>query len=233
MPVPQWRTPSKKAVRRAERRPLHRELIVDTALRIVDSVGLDGLSMRRVAAELDTGPASLYAHVNNKDELIELLVDRIIGEIPLPGPADPDRWQEQLKQFLRDQKRVLEAHRDIVRGLLGTIPTGYNGLIGGETMLTLLRTGGLPDQITAFGVDLLSLYVQAHAYESSLRLASPEGEPEEQYRQIGEFFAALPAERFPTMVSMAATLMQGTDVDRFEFGLDLLIRGLAAHAEPQ
>ena len=84
LPEPPWRRRSKKT----RRQVLDRDRIVEVALRIIDEEGIDGLSMRRIAEELDTGPASLYAHVSGKEELLDLVLDRVIGEIELPEP-DP------------------------------------------------------------------------------------------------------------------------------------------------
>src|SRR4051812_33640224 len=83
-----------------KRRTLNRDAIVDVALAIVDEDGLEGLSMRRVAERLDTGPASLYTHVANRDELTELVYDRVLTEAHVPEP-DGRRWEEQLSDALR------------------------------------------------------------------------------------------------------------------------------------
>src|ERR687888_2227530 len=86
IPEPPWKAAPRE---RPARTPLTREAIVDAALRVLAREGADGLSMRRVAEELGAGPASLYWHVASKDELINLLIDRVTSEIPLP-PPDPD-----------------------------------------------------------------------------------------------------------------------------------------------
>src|SRR5207247_9642587 len=92
IPDPPWRVDTRARAR--PRVPLTRDAIVEAALHVLDREGLDGLSMRRVAEELGTGAASLYWHVRNKDELIQLLSERLAAEIELPAP-DPSRWQEQ------------------------------------------------------------------------------------------------------------------------------------------
>src|SRR5215475_15592084 len=88
LPVPGWKRTRQPS---APRPQLSRDLIVDTAMKLLDADGLDGVSMRRVAEVLGTGPASLYAHVANKDELLDLLLDRVVAEIEVPDP-DPQRW---------------------------------------------------------------------------------------------------------------------------------------------
>src|SRR6478736_6381872 len=75
------------------------ERIVDAAMALMAEQGYDAVSMRSLAKALDTGPASLYAHVANREELDQLVLDRIIADFEVPAP-DPERWMEQLKQVL-------------------------------------------------------------------------------------------------------------------------------------
>src|SRR5262245_45383985 len=155
IPDPPW---ARRPPRRTAPRPqLSREAIVDAALRVLDAEGLDALSMRRVAEEAGAGTTSLYWHVANKEQLLQLIFDRVIAEIELPAP-DPARWQEQLKEMGRAWRGVQKRHRDIARISLGRIPLGPNGLQAMEWLLGLLRAAGLPDRTAAFAGDLLTLY---------------------------------------------------------------------------
>jgi AcrR family transcriptional regulator len=228
IPEPPWlRT---RAHRAPARPPLSREAIVDAALRIVDREGLDATSMRRVADELGTGPSSLYWHVRNKDELLQLVLDRVAGEVEL-APLDPEHWQEQLKLLARELRRVLTAHRDIARVTFGTIPAGPNALRVVEWMHALLREAGLPDRTVAFVGDLCGLYVGAYAFEESLGLGSPTGEdlpPHEVLAMLREYWATLPPAQFPHTLALLDVLFTGSPDDRFEFGLDVIVRGLAS-----
>ena len=151
-PAPWQRTPARAGRRRRD--PITQEAIVETALRILDSEGLDGLSMRRIAEELDTGAASLYWHVGSKDGLLDLLFDHVIGEQQVPKP-DPARWQEQLKQVARTQRATILRHRDIVAISLGRIPMGPHALRYSEAVLAILRAGGVPDWLAVAGQQLL------------------------------------------------------------------------------
>jgi AcrR family transcriptional regulator len=230
VPEPPWLRARKP--RAAPRAPLTREAIVEAALRVLDREGLEATSMRRVAEELGTGPSSLYWHVRNKDELLQLVFDRVAGELELP-PLDPEHWQEQLKTVAREMRRVLAGHRDIARVSLGSIPVGPNVLRVSEWMLALLRGAGLPDRTVVFVGDLFGLYVGAFAFEESLGLASPTGEelaPEQIIAMLRDYWASLPPARFPNTVALADELVQGGPDERFEFGLDVIVRGLAAQA---
>lgn len=212
--------------------PLSREAIVEAALRVIDAGGLEGTSMRRVAEELGTVQSALYWHVRSKDELLQLVLDRVAGEVELPEP-DPANWQEQLKTLGREMRRVMTSHRDIARVTLGSIPVGPNVIGVMEWMLGLLRAAGVPDRTAALAGDLFALYVGAYAYEESLGLASPTGEdlpPEEVTTMLRDYWASLPASRFPNIVALGDTLFEGGPEERFEFGIDVLVRGLAAQA---
>src|ERR1700712_4148964 len=101
-------TPPKPHGRRARpaKAALSRELIVGTALELLKAEGYEATSMRRVAQALDTGPASLYVYVANREELLELMLDRAIATVPLPAP-DPARWRDQLKALLTAMSKMM------------------------------------------------------------------------------------------------------------------------------
>jgi AcrR family transcriptional regulator len=217
--------------------PLSRDAIVDAAIRILDREGVDGVSMRRIAQDLDTGPSSLYAHVANKQELLELIIERIAATLHIPEP-DPRRWKAQLKRLCLDLYAALTAHADIARAALGFIPTGPQALRFSEGMLAIALAGGVPPQVAAWAVDRIFLYVNADAFEGTLYNAQPVPEgltPQAHMHrfiaQLREYFQALPADRFPSITAHAEELTTGNGQQRFEFGLDLLIDGLDRHVK--
>jgi AcrR family transcriptional regulator len=229
VPEPPWKTPPK----RPARAPLTREAIVDAAFRVLDRDGVGGLSMRRVAEELATGAASLYWHVANKDALIDLMVDRVAGEVPLPE-ADPAHWQEQLRAWVLEVRRVFDRHPGVAALTLGRIPVGPNVVRWAEWTLALLRGAGIPDKVAAFAGDLLGLYMGATAYEATLPpMVSPTGQPlsaEESVAMIRDYFASLPADQFPNVLATLDELFGGGVEERFELGLEVILRGLASYA---
>jgi AcrR family transcriptional regulator len=228
IPPPPWRRP-KKGTR--QRRPLSQELIVDTAMRILDAEGYDALSMRRVALDLQTGPASLYAHVANKDELLELMIDRIVGELEVPAP-DPARWQEQIIEAGMRAYGVWTRHPGIARAALANIPVGPNSLRYAEGLLAILRAGGVPDERAGWFVDRLSLYLLADAFEETLhreRGRESEEDARAYFQQIRAYFESLPPGRFPVITSMVDALIGGTGDERLRYGLELMVRGLASY----
>lgn len=216
--------------RKPRERTLSQAAIVDAALEIVDRDGLDALTMRAVAHALGTGPASLYAHVASKEQLIELLVERVIGEVEFGGAPDPERWAEQIKETAGNMRRVFGSHGDLARASFGRIPVGRNALRGAEWMMAVMRAGGLSDRVTGLAVDLIALYTMAIAYEDGLAVAGGNS-LEEMVEFIGrlrEYYESLPRDRFPNFVALAGELTAGDENTRFEFGLEVLMRGLEA-----
>ena len=182
----------------AQRRsPLSREAIVAAALKILRAESIDAVSMRRVAAELGTGAASLYAHVANKDELLELVFDEVVGEVPLPEP-DPARWQEQLRTVWTDSHAALARNGDIARVALGRVPMGPNALRIAEATMAILRAGGVPDRAVAWAVDVVGLYVAANAVEGAVHTANQKAGPRPRASTIAEVGAATSPRSRPT-----------------------------------
>jgi AcrR family transcriptional regulator len=231
VPPPPWQRAPEPITRRRE--PITREAIVETALRLLDRDGLDELSMRRIADELDTGPASLYRHVGSKEGLLDLVFDRVIGEQEVPDP-EPERWPEQVKEVARTLHATIARHPDVVRISLGRIPTGPNALRYSERLLAILRTGGLSDGLAVAGSQLLMIVVNGFALEENVSLKSPSGadaKPDEVQSMVRDYFGSLPQERFPNLTAVAAELAH-VDMDaRFELLLDLFVGGLAARTE--
>jgi len=218
--------------RRAGRpRTLDRAAVVDAALRVLDADGLDAVTIRRVAQELGTSGTALYTYVQDKDQLVDLLLDRVIGEIDLTTISADLPWPEQVREFARAIRRMFASHRDIARATLGRIPQGENALVLLNTMLGRLRAANVPDEVIALGADLLPLYVGAVSYEESIMAPEVAQDPEWLEHFVGElraYFERLPQDRFPHIVALAGPLT--ANADRFEFGLDVIVRGLESRA---
>jgi AcrR family transcriptional regulator len=224
---PWWRTRGEAG--RGERRPLTRDAIVEAALAVLDRDGLSGLSLRRLAQELGAGAASLYWHVGNKEELLSLMLDRIVGESRPPDP-DPANWQEQVKEMARETRRLMRSHRDAAQISLGRIPAGPQSMPVLERYLAVLAAAGLPARVIAYASDMFALYVGGFAFEESMQVP-PLGDESASTAQLTEYFRSLPPDEFPTLVRLADDLTAGDPDERFEFALELLVRGLEAMAK--
>jgi len=202
---------------------------VDAALQVLDAEGLDAVTMRRVAQALNTGPASLYAHVADKDEMVQLVFDRVLSEVEYPQQIDAERWDEQLKDVCRSVRAALGRHRDIARAGLGNIPTGEGALPGMNAIVGLILAGGVSERVASLSVDILGLYLTATAYEESLdSFPGSEKASEDFHVELQNFFISLPVEKYPYLHMLAGPLTDGDGDHRFEFGLDILVRGIAS-----
>ena len=242
IPPPPWARESGARKTRADKPALSREAIVAAAIRIIDEEGFDAVSMRRVAQEFGTGAASLYAYVANKDELLDLLVDEVMAEsaVGVMEPAeDVGEWQEQIKTLVRAAYHTLISHRDIAKALLGRIPFGPNGLRNVESLLTLLRAHGMPDYVAAYFGDLMGQYIVGTAIEDYMwQQRYPDATPEQvrvAMGEVGDYLESLPKAQFPNLTELARVMVgenaadpQTPMFDRFELGLDILVRGLAS-----
>jgi AcrR family transcriptional regulator len=205
------------------------EQVVAAAIAVLDEAGVAGLSMRKVAEQLGTGAATLYAYVSGREELLELVFDELVGSVPLPSTPDPEHWREQVVAAMRSLHSILVSHRDAALAGLGRIPTTPKTMAATEVIGGLMRAGGLSDRVIALGLDAMMLYVCASAFEDSLfdRTMSPE-ELFAYHDSVHRFFSALPADRFPVLASLVGPLTGPDGAERFDFGLEVLIAGLEA-----
>jgi AcrR family transcriptional regulator len=239
IPQPPWqRLPDRSARRRRD--PISRDAIVDTAIRLLDAEGLDALSMRRIADELGTGAASLYWHVGSKDGLLDLVFDKLIGQVAIPDPV-PGRWREQLKDVARSQRAVSLRHPYVVRISIGRIPMGPNALRYSERVLAILASGGLPRRLAVQGSHLLISTVNGFTLDETgvgddpTRDAAPPSVreyrgPDQPAGMIRDYVASLPPRAFPNLVAMADEYGHSDPDERFELLIDIFVDGLARRA---
>ena len=204
--------------------------IVDTALAVIATEGYEALTMRRLAGALDTGPASLYAHVVNKADLNELLISRLCAELVLPEP-DPTAWREQIRGVCSQLRDQYLNYPGISRAALAMAPTDLETVRVTEGMLGILLAGGIAPQAAAWAVDALLLYVAAYCLEVSIahqRAAEDDAPWVVNRAELRRRFTALPAATFPHTTRHAAELTAGEGHDRFDFTLGLMIDGLAS-----
>lgn len=235
------REDAKRGQRHQPRRAaaLSRDEIVRAAMRVADAEGPDAISMRRIARELNAGTMSLYWHIGSKEELLDLMIDAIIGEAEEPGlPAD---WRTGLRAMACATRATLHRHRWAVNFMGGRPPSGPKSLRNLERSLGVLDHLGL-DLATAMAVLMaVGTYVLG-AVLREIQEANGERYLAEQFADISDAEKqAVLAEftervresgRFPHMVAM---MTEGIDPDaaetrdeRFEFGLDCLLDGIAA-----
>ena len=146
--------------------------------------------MRRVAAALDTGAASLYVYVANREALFQAMLDRVTATIELED-ADPSRWRIQLHTLLRRMHRALVAHPGIAAMTLADPPTTEAILRLTENLLGILLAGGLDPQDAAWTCDILVLLVTAVASEDDVRRSRGRGEDDDPRGKVDELYRDL------------------------------------------
>jgi AcrR family transcriptional regulator len=211
---------------RPAKAPLSEDAVVDAALAILKSEGLDAVTMRRVAAALDTGPASLYVYVSGREGLLQAMQDRTIASIKLDQP-DPARWRPQLYSLLQRTYRALAAHPGIAALAMAHPLTTESALLHQENLLATLLAGGLDPQDAAWAADIFAALVTHAAIEDDVRRA----DRQDLARQLHQLFTGLPPDRFPLITAHAAQLVAGHSDERFRFAIDVVIDGLLARAE--
>ncbi|KOG89498.1 TetR/AcrR family transcriptional regulator C-terminal domain-containing protein [Streptomyces varsoviensis] len=222
--------PEAEAASKPRRRkvPITVEQVVDTALNVVATEGYEALTMRRLAGALDTGPASLYAHVVNKADLDELLIGRLCAGLVLPEP-DPAAWRAQIRGVCVQMRDQYLEYPGISRAALAMAPTDLEIVRVNEGMLAILLAGGVAPQDAAWAIDALFLYVAAYCLEISIARRRAEDDDIAWVRDRAELtrrFTALPPDTFPLTTRHAAELTAGEGHERFDFTLDLMISGL-------
>ncbi|WP_078851177.1 TetR/AcrR family transcriptional regulator [Streptomyces sp. NRRL S-237] len=133
--------------RRKGRQPaLSRAQIVAAAVRLLDAEGIEELSMRKLGTGMGAAATSLYRHVTGKDELIELVLDEVYGELEVPGAASAAEWRDAVCRGGHELRAMALRHPWVasVIGRVGPARLGPNLMRVSERMLALFRTGGFP-----------------------------------------------------------------------------------------
>jgi AcrR family transcriptional regulator len=169
--------------------PLSEDAVVDAALAILKSDGLEAVTMRRVAAALDTGAASLYVYVSGRDGLLQAMLDRVTATIELEAP-DPSRWRAQLHSLLQRMRLTMVAHPGIAAVALADPPTTEAVLQVTENMMGILLAGGLDAQDAAWTCDILVLLVTGVASEDVVRRSRGPSDDNDGSEQIEELYGS-------------------------------------------
>jgi AcrR family transcriptional regulator len=205
--------------------PLSEKAIVDAALAILRSDGLEAVSMRRVAAALDTGAGSLYVYVAGREGLLQAMFDRVIATIELEAP-EPDRWRAQLLSLLERLRDALVAHPGMAAATMVDPTSTEVALRLLENMLGLLFAGGLDAQDAAWAADVLAAQVTYAAIEAGARHTDTSTLAD----QVGARFSRLPPDQYPLITAHIAQLVAGDATERFRFAIDSLLDGVLTRA---
>ncbi|WP_327256522.1 TetR/AcrR family transcriptional regulator [Streptomyces sp. NBC_01244] len=221
----------------ARRPPVTLAGIVAGALELIDREGLAALSMRNLAAELQTGTTTLYRYVSGKDEVLVLVADVVLGEARFRRPVEGLGWRPFLEELARSIRTVLSAHPNIAALLATAIPVGPNSLRARELALGVLRDRGFDRTLAADVYTALAHQVFASVLQETTNDFRTGGLGASKGLTLRDFYRSLPAEEFPQLVELADALTSRTGTEEFEFGLGCLLDGvelrLRRATEPQ
>jgi AcrR family transcriptional regulator len=215
-----------------QRRPatsLSRDKVFAAAVVIADVDGLAALTMRSLAQKLGVKPMSLYYYVRNKEEILDGIVDSVFAEIELPEVGR--EWRAQVRRRAQSARHVLGRHPWALALMETRTDPGLATLRHHDAMLGTLRAAGFSLPLTAHAYVIIDAYIYGFALqEASLPFEGAESAGE----VAGSIMQGFAVGDYPHLVEFATqhVLQPGYDFGaQFDFGLDLILDGLAAQLE--
>jgi AcrR family transcriptional regulator len=206
------------------RERLSRERVLETAMKRADAGGLEALTMRTLADELEVAPMALYRHVANKDDLIDAMVDVVFAEIGVP-PGGGD-WKSAMRQRAMAVRDALLRHRWAIGLMESRRNPGRANLRHHDAVIGRLRAAGFSVAMVAHVYSLLDSYIYGFAL-TKMNL------PFESTEDVGvvaqTMLEPFPVNEYPNMVEILTehVMKPGYDYgDEFEYGLDVILDGL-------
>jgi len=206
---------------------LSRAGIVGAAVGVMRAEGLQKVTMRRLAQELDTGPASLYVYLRNTAELHAAILDELLGTLRPPAGGG---WRERIEDLLGGYTALLFEHPGLARSALVSRPGGEHYLNLIETLLALLDEGGVPPGQAAWGVDILLQYATATAAEQSGRDESVLAQ--DDWDALTRALHGVDRRTHPQIAALSGHLISGTPEERLSWGFNTLLNGVLGTPTP-
>lgn len=204
--------------------PLTGDRVLDGALALADRIGLEALTIRRLADELGVKPMTIYHYVPSKDAIVDGMVERVFAEIDLPPEDLP--WTQAVRVRCLSSRHALNRHPWAAPLMESRMSPGPVSLRHHEAVLACLRRGGLSWQLTAHAYAILDSYIFGFAFEEAHVPSTGEGGLTELTKEIA---AGFDPSTYPTLSAFTAEHVLQPDYSfgaSFEFGLDLIITGL-------
>ncbi len=204
------------------RLPLSRERVLGAAIALADAAGIEAITMRRLGQELGVEAMSLYNHVTNKDDLLDGMLDTVLGEYELPAPnAD---WRVAVQTIAGSANKTLRRH-PWVSGLMDSARSvGEGQLRYMNTLLGSLRAGGFSAEQTHHAYHV----IDGHILGYTRRQVNFPIAADDLKTVARSFLGTIPADQYPHLVEHVIGHLDGTfeSGGGFEFALDLILDGL-------
>ena len=207
---------------------LDRDRVIAGAVGLADRIGADALTMRRLATELGSKPMTLYGHVDNKDDVLDGMVDAVFAEIT-PPPTDLP-WRDAMAVRCRSARAALARHPWAVPLMESRTSPGTATLQHHDAVLGCLIGGGLPMPVVAHAYAVLDAFVYGFAIQEA---SLPGAGGEEMVDMASEMAAAMPADLFPHLARFTVEHVMQPDYsfdESFEVGLAMVLDGIEALA---
>jgi AcrR family transcriptional regulator len=199
--------------------------VVEAALRVVDAEGVDALTMRRLADELEVGVMTLYGYVRSKEELLDALVERVLGDIEV-APVDGGDWKQHAAAQCHAFRRSLLEHPGVAHIFLLQAVSSPSAFRASERLLTVLRDAGFDDRRAVAAYTALLTYTLGSSLWEIPRSSTRDRTAAEAQRLAR--LRALPPGEFPSTTKLAAHLVSRADEELFAYGLDRMLAGIQA-----
>jgi AcrR family transcriptional regulator len=216
--------------RRGGRPRLSRERVLQGAMAVADSGGIDSLTIRSLAQSLGVKPMSVYYYVANKDEILDGIIDLVFSEIELPAAGGD--WRAEISRRAESARRVLRAHPWAIGLMESRTSPGPETLRHHDSVIATLRAAGFSRDLTAHAYALLDSYTYGFALQEVGLPFDGSDTVADVAEPIMERFAT---GEYPHLVEMATDyyLKPGYDFgDEFRWGLDLILDAITSRATP-
>ena len=212
----------RKTTKKPARTPLTKERVLGAALKMADKGGIEGLSMRNLAAALKVEAMSLYNHVEGKEAILDGLVDLVAGEIDLPRPGGD--WKTAMRRRARSAHAVLLRHPWATMLFVSRMNIGPNMLRYVDATIGCLHEAGFSYPLADHAWTALDAYI----YGFTIQKRNFPLDPAQYAAAAKGFLPLIPVEQFPWLNGMSQEVIAGRHdgLHELEFGLELILSGL-------
>jgi AcrR family transcriptional regulator len=218
---------TREAATTERRAPLTRDRVLRTAIELADRDGIEALSMRRLGQELGVDAMALYRHIQNKDDLLDGIVEMIVGQIERAGPNA--EWKTALREQAMAARRVMLRHPWARRVLEERATGGPTFLAYIESVLATLLDGGFSIDVAHHALHVLGSRIFGFNQDVFEDSAEPDPSPEAAAMLVRALAAYPRITELAGSVSHDGVLGKCDDDFEFTFGLDLILDGLERH----
>lgn len=210
-----------------QRAPLSRQRALSTAVALADAEGIDSLTMRKLAHELDVEAMSLYHHVASKHDILDGMIDMVFGEIEVPSGTD---WKTAMRQRAISVRATLTRHRWAISIMESRTSPGPATLRHHDAVIGCCRQAGFSVEMAAHAFSMIDSYIYGFVLQE---VNLPFDDTNDLEEVVDAILSGLSTDDYPHLAELTTdyVLQPGYSYgNEFEFGLALILDGLEAVA---